>query len=214
VSSDIRTTVLLCVAFVTMVLGALVYTVLREPLLDDAALREQGTFVLPTPREIAPFTLVDHHGEVFDNNRLRGHWSLLFFGYTSCPDICPVTLAVLAQVEKKLAEAGERDLFEQLRVYLVTVDPEKDSAEVLRKYVGAFSTRFSGVTGSHADLAELAKQVNVAFMKVPGPDGNYVIDHTGNIVVVNPQGHYHAFIKLPHDADHLLLAYRSIAKSF
>jgi protein SCO1 len=85
---------------------------------------------------------------------------------------------------------------------------------VLRDYVGAFSPRFGGVTGSHEELAEFAKQVNAAFMKVPAPGGGYVIDHTGNIVVVNPQGHYHAFIKPPHDADDILLAYRSIVRNF
>jgi protein SCO1/2 len=204
----------LCIAFVAVVLGALVYSILREPLLDDAALREQGTFILPTPREIAPFTLVDQRGEVFDNNSLLGHWSLLFFGYTSCPDICPVTLSVLAQMEKKLAEAGDQSLLDQLKVYLVSVDPERDSADVLGNYVGAFSRRFIGITGSREAIAALATQLNVAFMKVPGTNGNYVIDHTGNVVVVNPKGHYHAFIKLPHDADQTLLAYRSLARKF
>jgi protein SCO1/2 len=214
VRGSVRTTVLLCIAFVAIVLGALVYTVLREPLLDDAALREQGTFILQTPREIAPFALVDQHGDVFDNSSLLGHWSLLFFGYTSCPDICPVTLAVLAQMEKKLADAGDHDLLDQLKVYLISVDPERDSAETLGKYVGAFSPRFMGVTGSRDAVAALATQLNVAFMKVPADNGGYVIDHTGNVVVINPKGHYHAFIKLPHDADRTLLAYRSLARKF
>jgi protein SCO1/2 len=214
VKSGVRTTVLLCVAFVAIVLGAFVYSVLREPLLDEAALREQGTFILPKPRDIAPFSLVDQRGAVFDNNRLLGHWSLLFFGYTSCPDICPVTLSVLAQMEKKLAEAGDQDLLDQLEVYLISVDPERDSAEALGKYVGAFSPRFTGVTGSRDAIAALANQLNVAFMKVPAADGSYVIDHTGNVVVVNPKGHYHAFIKLPRNPDHVLLAYRSMARRF
>lgn len=212
--SDIRTTVLLCVAFVAIVLGAFVYSMLREPLLDEAVLREQGTYVLPTPREIAPFKLVDQRGDRFDNNRLLGHWSLLFFGYTSCPDICPVTLSVLARMEKKLADAGDNDLLGQLEVYLISVDPERDTGEALSKYVGAFSPRFTGVAGSRDEIAAFATQLNVAFMKVPAPNGSYVIDHTGNVVVVNPKGHYHAFIKTPHDPDHVLSAYRSMARTF
>jgi len=214
VRSGVRTTVLLCVAFVAIVLGAFIYSVLREPLLDEAVLREQGTYILPKPREIAPFHLVDQSGATFDNSSLLGHWSLLFFGYTSCPDICPVTLSVLAQMEKKLADSGDQDLLDQLRVYLISVDPERDSAQALGKYVGAFSPRFTGVTGSREAIAALATQLNVAFMKVPAGDGNYAIDHTGNVIVVNPKGHYHAFIKLPHDPDHVLLAYRSLARKF
>ncbi len=204
----------MCVGFVAIVMGAFVYSVLREPLLDAAAMREKGAFVLPEPRDIAPFNLVDHRDEPFDNSSLLEHWSLLFFGFTSCPDICPVTLSVLAQVEQQLAEGGDVDLLEQLKVYLVTADPERDTADALRKCVGAFSPRFVGVTGPHKELAGLATQLNAAFMKMPGPDGNYVIDHTGNIVAVNPKGHYHAFIKMPHDPADTAVAYRAIARSF
>lgn len=208
----VRTTVALCLAFVAIVLGVLVYSVSREPLLDEAALREQGTFLLPTPREISAFSLVDQHGVEFNNASLQGHWSLLFFGFTSCPDVCPVTLAALAQVEKKLSDAGRRDLLDGLKVYFVSVDPERDDAAVIGKYVEAFSPRFTGVTGSHDALARFAEQLNVAFMKVPDSRGGYVIDHTGNIVIIDPKGHYAGFMKLPHQADRILVAYKSIAR--
>ena len=105
-TSGVRTTVLLCGAFIAIVLGALVYSISREPMLDESALKEQGTFLLPTPREIAPFSLTDQSGNTFDNASLMGHWSMLFFGFTSCPDVCPVTLAALAQVENNLVESG------------------------------------------------------------------------------------------------------------
>jgi len=209
VNSGVRTTVILCLAFVAIVLGVMVYSVTREPLLDEAALREQGTYLLPTPREIAPFSLVDQHGVEFDNARLKGHWSLLFFGFTSCPDVCPVTLAALAQVEQKLVDAGRQDLLDQLNVYFVSVDPERDDAAVIAKYVDAFSPRFTGVTGSREALAAFAQQLNVAFMKVPDANGGYVIDHTGNFIIVDPKGHYAGFMKLPHQADRILMAYKS-----
>jgi len=212
VNSGVRTTVILCLAFVAIVLGVMVYSVTREPLLDEAALREQGTFLLPTPREIAPFSLVDQHGVEFDNARLKGHWSLLFFGFTSCPDVCPVTLAALAQVEQKLVDTGRQDLLDQLNVYFVSVDPERDDAAVIAKYVDAFSPRFTGVTGSREALAAFAQQLNVAFMKVPDANGGYVIDHTGNIIIVDPKGHYAGFMKLPHQADRILMAYKSIVR--
>jgi protein SCO1/2 len=210
VTSGVRTTVLLCVAFVAIVLGALIYSVSREPLLDESALKEQGTYLLPTRRDIAPFSLTDQHGNTFDNASLMGHWSLLFFGFTACPDVCPVTMSALAQVENKLSEAGRQDLLDQLRVYFVSVDPERDEAAVIAKYVAAFSPRFTGVTGSLDALAAFAKQLNVAFMKVPDANGGYVIDHTANIVIVDPKGRYAGFMKLPHQADRILIAYKSI----
>lgn len=208
----VRTTVLLCVAFVAVVLGSLAYRVTREPLLDEAALREQGTYLLPSPHEIAPFELIDQRGSEFTNAALQGHWSLLFFGFTSCPDVCPVTLSALAQAETKLSQTGPKKLFDDLKVYFVSVDPDRDDPTTIDRYVSAFSPRFTGVTGSQEALAAFATQLNVAFMKVPDGKGGYVIDHTGNIVVIDPKGRYVGFMKLPHQADRIVLAYKSIAE--
>jgi len=214
VSRAIRNTVLACLAFVAIVLGAFTYSLLREPLLDEAALREQGTYVLPSPRGIGPFSLVDDRGVAFDNQRLLGHWTLLYFGYTSCPDICPTTLSAVARAEQLLKESDHGDLLGNLQVVLVTVDPERDKAEVLHRYVTAFSPDFIGVTGTTDAIAALATQLNAAFMKVPGTDGNYVIDHTGNLVLIDPEGRYYAFMKLPHEPERIARAYTSIAKSY
>ncbi len=145
-TSGVRTTVLLCVAFVAVVLGALVYKITREPLLDEAALKEQGTFLLPAPRDIAPFSLTDQNGNAFDNTSLKGHWSLLFFGFTSCPDVCPVTLSALAQVEKKLADSGRKDLLDKLKIYFVSVDPDRDDARRSSRNTSKRSRRTSPVS--------------------------------------------------------------------
>jgi protein SCO1/2 len=212
VSRGVRTTVLLCVAFVAVVLGSLAYRVTREPLLDEAALREQGTYLLPNPRSLAPFSLVDQRGNAFTNASLLGHWSLLFFGYTSCPDVCPVTLSALAQAETKLSHEGPKKLFDDLQVYFVSVDPDRDDAATIERYVGAFSPRFVGVSGTQEALAAFAQQLNVAFMKVPDNKGGYAVDHTGNIVVIDPKGRYVGFMKLPHRADRIVMAYKSIAE--
>jgi protein SCO1/2 len=210
VTRGVRTTVLLSLAFVAIVVAMLVTSVLREPVLSEEQLRESGTILLPKPRELAPFELTDHHGQPFTRERLEGHWTLLYFGFTSCPDICPVTLSVLAQAEQALRTLGGGELAEGYHVVLVTVDPEKDDAATLGKYVEAFSPRFVGVTGTREEIAELATQLNVAFMKVPTPDGGYTVDHTGNIVIVNPRGHYHAFVRVPHERDKIVATYRSL----
>jgi protein SCO1/2 len=212
-NTNIRNTVLLCLVFVVIVTVAFVHNVLREPVLTEQQLRDQGTFILPTPRELDLEGLVDQNGEPFTNARLQGRWTFLFFGFTSCPDICPVALSVLSQVERELEVQGDRTLHDAFAGVLVTVDPERDDATTLGRYVASFSPRFIGVRGEPAAIAEFARQVNAAFMKVPDGDG-YTVDHTGNIVVINPKGHYHAFIKLPHDRDKVLLAYKSIVSEF
>jgi protein SCO1 len=214
VTRGVRTTVILCLVFVAIVLGMLVASVYREPVLNEEQLREKGTFVLPKPRELAPFSLTDQRGKPFTRESLEGHWTFLYFGFTSCPDICPVTLSVLAQVQKALQESGKPKLAGDFRVVLVTVDPERDDPATLGTYVEAFSKDFLGVTGTREAIAELATQLNVAFMKVPAEGGGYTVDHTGNIVIVNPRGHYHAFIRLPHERDKIVAAYRSLAASF
>ena len=98
---------------------------------------------------------------------------------------------------------------------LVTVDPERDDPETLGKYARAFSDSFFGVTGSIANLAVFATQVNAAFQKVPGAPGEpYQMDHTGNFVIVNPRGHYHGFIKMPHTRAKLVETFRALRASF
>ncbi len=212
-NKNVRNTVVLCFVFIAIVLVAFVSNVVREPVLSIEALRDQGTFVLPTPRELDLVGLVDQRGEPFNEQRLEGRWTFLFFGFTSCPDICPIAMSALSQVERQLEADGDTELYNEFAGVLVTVDPDRDDPETLARYVESFSPRFTGVRGEPAALAEFARQLNAAFMKVPDGDG-YTMDHTGNIVVINPKGHYHAFIKTPHDRGKVLIAYKSIVSAF
>ena len=176
-------------------------------------LHERGVVVLPRAVEIAPFSLSAHNGKTFELADLRGSWSFVFFGFTHCPDVCPTAMSVLAQAEQRLHRESPA-LASGFKGVLVTVDPERDDMETLSNYVGAFSATFTGVGGELSDLARLARQLNVAFAKLPGPDESYQVEHSANIVIVNPMGHYHGFIKMPHRVDTLVLAYRSLAASF
>ena len=207
--TPLRTTIALCLAFVAVVLGMFVYTRLQEPVLSDAQLRDRGVLVLPTPREIAPFSLTDHRGRPFGVDDLTGHWSFLFFGFTNCPDICPTSMAVLAQAERRLQEEHPQ-LANEFQGILVSVDPERDDQQTLANYVEAFSPDFLGVRGELAATAAFTTQVNVAFAKVPAGDGGYQVDHSANIVIINPRGHYHGFVKMPHDADTIVETFRSL----
>lgn len=211
--SPIARTVALCLLFVAIVLGMLYHSVTRVPALDEDQLRELGVFVLPRPRELAPFQLTTHTGEAFTTASLTGKWSFIFFGFTNCPDICPTSMAALGVAERELEARGmvEDAPFQGI---LVSVDPERDDAVTLGRYVTAFSSRFIGVRGDREATAALTTQLNVAFAQVPDGQGGYQVDHTANIVIINPRGHYHGFIRMPHDAQTIVTAYRSLAASF
>ena len=123
-------------------------------------------------------------------------------------------MAVMGQARRSLGS----DAFQGL---LVSVDPERDTAEVLGNYATAFSPDFIGVRGTNAEVAGFAEQVNVAFAKVPltredgSPDPNgYLVDHSANIVIINPRGHYHGFIKYPQQADTITAAFQSLSANF
>ena len=210
----VRNSVLASIGFVTIVVGMFFYSVTRAPVLSVQELQRRGIVVLPAARELNEFSLVDHRGADFDTTSLLGSWSFLFFGFSACPDVCPLALGALAQVERLLQTDADSTLRDGFNVVFVTVDPERDDQHALAQYVEVFSPRFTGVTGSREQLAEFAQQLNVAFMKVPLEGGGYSVDHTGNIVIINPHGHYQGFVKMPHDAEKILLGYRSIAGAF
>jgi protein SCO1/2 len=212
--TGLQKTVGLCVGFIAVVVGLFVYSVVRTPVLSEEQLREQGVFILPQPREISPIDLQAHTGEAFTLENLQGRWTFAFFGFTNCPDICPTTMAVMAQARRSLGEEAFQGL-------LVTVDPERDTVAALENYATTFAPDFLGVTGELASIGSFAEQVNAAFAKVPqiNEDGSadpsgYLVDHSANIVIINPRGHYHGFIKYPQQADTIAAAFQSLAANF
>lgn len=196
---SIRSTVLMCLALISIVVVLFVLKVLRTASLDETALREIGVILLPTPRELIVDGLTTDRGDGFTTQNLTGAWTLLFFGFTNCPDVCPTTMAELGIAKRELVQKSPK-VAQQMRVVLVTVDPDRDDPETLGRYAKAFSPDFVGVTGTRESIAKFATQVNVAFGKVPDGEGGYTVDHSGNVVIINPYGHYAGFIKLPHKA--------------
>lgn len=198
-SGSIRSTVLLCVGLIALVLVLFVIKVLRPVSLDEEALRELGVVLLPVPREVLIEGLTDITEQPVTVDSFKGRWSFVFFGFTHCPDICPTTMAEMGKAYRELAEKSP-NIAKQMQGVLVTVDPERDDPETLERYVRTFSASFTGMTGTRESLANFATQVNVAFGKIPDGNGGYTVDHTGNIVIINPQGHYRGFIKMPQSA--------------
>lgn len=207
--TPLRVTIGLCLAFVAVVIAMFVYSVTREPVLSDDQLRERGVFILPTPREIAPFELTTTSGDPFTVDDLRGHWSFLYFGFTNCPDVCPTSMAALGQAAQRLATESP-EAAADFQGVMITVDPERDDTQTLAQYLSAFSPSFIGVRGDRAATAGLATSLNVAFARVPSDDGGYQVDHTGNFVIIDPRGEYFGFAKLPHQADNIVATFRTL----
>lgn len=130
------------------------------------------------------FTLTDHTGKTRTLADFRGKVVVMFFGYTRCPDVCPTTLAELKTAKDQLGEDGKR-----LQVLFVTVDPERDTRDLLAKYVPAFDPSFLGLYGDAAATARVAKEFKVFYQKVPGKTSDsYTVDHSSGSYVFDPQG--------------------------
>jgi protein SCO1/2 len=137
------------------------------------------------------FRLTDSAGQMRSLADFRGKVVSLFFGYTSCPDVCPTTLAEMREVKAALGADGER-----LQVVFVTVDPERDTGEVLGRYVSAFDPGFVGLGGTPADIAAMAREFRIVYEKVPGKEpGSYTLNHTAGSYVFDPQGRLRLFLR-------------------
>jgi protein SCO1/2 len=137
------------------------------------------------------FTLTDHTGKVRTLQDFRGKIVVMFFGYTQCPDVCPTTMAEMATVLKELGPSAD-----EVQVLFVTVDPERDTQELLSHYVPAFDKRFIGLYGDAAATAKVAKEFKVFYAKAPGADASsYTVDHTAGSFVFDKQGQLRLFVR-------------------
>jgi protein SCO1/2 len=134
-----------------------------------------------------PFHLVDQNGQPFTDADLRGKWHLVFFGYTHCPDVCPTTLNDLALAMDRLGK--ERD---KVGIVFVTVDPERDTPEAMKSYVASFDAPVTALTGTPEQVAEAEKAYRVYSAKRPTQGGDYDMDHSAVIYVMDPQGRFTA----------------------
>jgi len=157
--------------------------------------------VLPNPDPVPQFSLVDQDGSAIDASVFRGQWDLVFFGFTHCPDICPTTLQVLAAAKQRLAEQGFSPL---PRIVLVSVDPERDTPELMGQYVGYFGDGNLGITGSLDGIRALASGLGIYFEKQPADGDNYVVDHSAAVLLVDPDGHFSALFGGPHTVDNFV----------
>jgi protein SCO1/2 len=171
----------------------------------------ESATILPQPRALAPLDLVDQDSRPLPRDFLRGRWTVVFFGFTQCPDVCPTTLTTLAQMKKKVADLPAA---QQPRVLLVSVDPERDMPAILKAYVTFFDPAFLGATGTLAATGQAAAAFSVPFAKVSLPGGGYTMDHGAGLFIVSPAGELAAYSSPPLDATVLARDYRKIVQYF
>jgi len=153
-----------------------------------------GTRLVPH-RALADFTLIDQQGRNFGPANLRGHWTIMFFGYTNCPDFCPTTLSTLAALQKQLRKETGAVL---PQVLFVSVDAKRDTPAQLAKYVPYFDPSFIGLTAADQPAIEaVARKLGVAVVITPTQDGNYSVDHSGTLFVLDPEGRLAALLTGP-----------------
>ena len=160
----------------------------------------QTATVLPQPAELPEFSLIDSSGSERSRELFLDGWHLLFFGFTHCPDICPMTLATLSSAQRELAAAGTEDI---PRIVLVSVDPERDTPEVLGEYIGHFGDGHVALTGPEPALRELTGPLHIYFNKVALEDG-YTMDHSSVVLLVDPEGRFHSLFSGPHTVDNFV----------
>jgi protein SCO1 len=180
------------------------YMVARQ--LGGSAPQLQSGSALPQPRALASFSLSDHRGNAFGNTQLQGDASLVFFGFTHCPDVCPTTLALMAQLTRDPA-------LSRLRMLFVTVDPVRDDQLTLQRYVHAFGGNLTGLRGTDAQLEPLLRSIGAARNIQPLAGGDYSVDHSATLFYLDAQGRLAAVFSPPFALDQLQADLQTLLRS-
>ncbi|OBQ90232.1 SCO family protein [Mesorhizobium sp. AA23] len=154
----------------------------------------------------APFTLIDQKSAPITEAAFRGHPSVVFFGFTHCPEVCPTTLFEMAGWLKTMGDSGKN-----LNAYFVTVDPERDTPQIVNSYVGNFSDRITGITGDPDKVHAMAKAFGIYWKKVDTGDGDYTMDHTASVLLLNAKGEFAGTIAYGESADTAIAKLKRLA---
>lgn len=181
------------VAVVVLLMGLMGYRLMSSGPGSSPALTEAGVLLLPQARAVPPVSMTDQNGAPVQLDQLKGHWTVLFFGYTFCPDICPTTLAQLKQIRSELPAASR----ERLQVILVSIDPNRDTPQKLKQYLAYFDGSFQGLVGTQENLETLASGMSIPYIPADTRQPNYVVQHSGTLALIGPDGTQRGFIRAP-----------------
>jgi protein SCO1/2 len=188
---------------IAFVLGAAIAAGLGTALsLRDGPDGPIAATIVPPGDALPEVSLLDQAGNPTGRSIFEGQWDLVFFGFTHCPDICPTTLQLLAQARSSLESTGQQPL---PRIVLVSVDPERDSPDVLARYTAAFGDGIVGLTGDIAEIEKLTRALGIYFARTdPAEDGSYSVDHSAVVLVMNPAGRFRALFSGQHRVENFV----------
>lgn len=193
--SSIRKAVVVLVLVVALG-GALAVLYSMRP--SDGVQLTAGTLLLQ-PRPVEDFKLVDQQERIFTRENFKGRWNLLFLGFTHCPDVCPTTLSVLTAVDAGVQAKGG-----DIQTIFLSSDPERDTPQVMAQYLNHFNPKFVGVTGEKTQIDRLCANLGLASVKNPGANGEYTVDHSAALILIDPQMRVAAYFQPPHDVNRLV----------
>ncbi len=202
-------TIVSCLAVMLIALSLYVNKMTTKVYLSNEQLKDLGLYLIEPARDLGSFNLIDTNEKEFLPQDFKGKWNVLFFGFTFCPDICPITMRMLSRIEKEI-DSQELD---KIRIFLVTVDPVRDNPNQLKIYLKNFSENFTGLTGGLDQIYNFATRVNAPFSPISNSkDPHYTVDHTGSIVLIDPNGNYAGFFRAPHNQDKIKKALLEITR--
>ena len=174
-------------------------------------LERLGAVQFESARDFIWPDFVDEEGAPFAYEDFKNHWTLIFFGFSHCPDICPATMSVFARTQERLARD---DLRHDTRYIMISVDPERDTPTRLKMWLTQFNASLKALRGDLRETRKLARAFSVSFQKAPHTGADYNINHSANVFLVGPDGKQHGFVWAATNAQSLEQAYRAIRKRF
>ena len=196
-----RTVLYITIGALSLIIGVWLSQLFLSSSNDNKVPPDLDATVFPKARLLHSFNLTDHDGKPFNSETLKSHWSFLFFGFTNCPDVCPTTLKIMQSVWNDLpTKANETG---HPKLYFVSVDPERDPLTTLKPYVTYFHPEFVGVTGKLDEIDKLTNQIGILYgydEKEDDKDKEYIVNHSSQLILVDPRGRMRAVISPPHDA--------------
>ncbi|MFK7889661.1 MAG: SCO family protein [Granulosicoccus sp.] len=169
----------------------------------------QTSLALPLDfRQVSDFQLLDQNGAPLDKSVFENRWSIVFFGYTHCPDVCPITLQTMKNVVEMLKEQNEPEP----QVVFVSVDPSRDTSEIMKNYISYFNEDFLGITGDQNEMHKFTRSLGIvaSFTANDEEPENYIVDHTASLLVIDPKLRVRAKMSPPHEAETILADYLTI----
>ena len=206
---NIRLVVVGVLMFSAVTITALVNKMSQPRILNKWELQDYGALILDKPQALTQFQLLDERGEEFDQQDLVGKWTVVFFGFSHCTDICAPTMSVLGKTYAELKSEEQKEF----EIVFVTVDPERDTPAVLGEYVSRFHSDFHGLSGSTKDLGNFASQLKVPYRVIPSSEEE-TLGHSANLILINPRGELHGFFKPPFAHGALRVVWRSLRATY